>query len=98
MRLGTVTGTVTATVKSSALSGKTLMLVDITDAQGKTVDPAIVAIDTCGAGRGDRVLIAMGSAARQSKETSGLCIDAAIVAVVDTVDAVQQTTRLRGKK
>jgi len=98
MRIGKVTGTVTATIKAQGLTGKPLMLVDITDAHGKVVEPAIVAIDTCGAGRGDRVLISSGSAARQTPDTSGLAIDAAIVAVLEHIDTEKQTPRSRGKR
>ena len=99
MRLARITGNVTATVKADCLTGCSLLLADSVDAQGKLVDPGIVAVDTCGAGPGDLVLLAQGSAARQSKETSGLSVDATIIAVIDQVDvAAAKTQQSRGKK
>ena len=89
MRLARVTGTVTATIKPDSLSGKTLLLVETVDSAGKKKEPArqpaIVAVDTCGAGVGDLVLLAQGSAARVSAETSGAPVDCAAIAVVDAV-------------
>lgn len=86
MRLARVTGTVTATIKPDSLSGKTLLLVDLVDSTGKKKEPAIVAVDTCGAGVGDLVLLTQGSAARVSAETSGAPVDCAAIAVVDAVN------------
>lgn len=85
MRLATVTGTVTATTKDAALVGGTFLVVDITDAGDKVVSPGHVALDGCGAGVGDRVLIAEGSAARLVQGKSGMPIDTIIVAIVDDV-------------
>lgn len=78
MLLATVTGTVTATQKDAALSGKALLL-----CEGGAGE--FVAVDTVGAGVGDRVLVTTGSAARLPGQTIGAPVDATIVAVVDTV-------------
>lgn len=86
MRLARVTGTVTATVKQAPLTGSKLMVVDVIDGTGAVLVPAVVAVDTCGAGAGDTVLLAEGSAARLPAQLAGLPVDAAIVAVVDTID------------
>lgn len=85
MRLARVTGTVTATAKPASLSGRSLLLVDIVDSKGSTLETAVVAVDSCGAGKGDLVMLAQGSAARLSVDTSGAPIDCAVIAVVDTV-------------
>ncbi len=85
MRLGRVTGTVTATVKNAGLTGFKLMVVDYVDGAGKVLDPARAAADTCGAGVGDTVLIVEGSAARLPAQATGVPVDAAIVAIVDQI-------------
>ncbi len=85
MRLGIVTGTVTATTKDAQLVGSKLLLTDIVDESGKVLSAATVAIDTVGAGVGDRVLVAEGSAARLASGSSALPVDASIIAVVDDV-------------
>ncbi len=85
MKLGLITGTVTATVKEPQLTGLKLLLTDVIDANGKVLEPAIVAVDTCGAGIGDRVLIVSGSAARMPSAVAGVPIDNSIIAVVDDV-------------
>lgn len=78
MRRARVTGTVTATVKDPGLAGATLLLCQSESAE-------LVAVDTVGAGVGDEVLVAEGSAARLPAQTSGAPIDASIIAIVDTV-------------
>jgi len=85
MRLARVIGTVEATVKHPALSGKVMLVVDLLDDQGGIIDPANVAIDTCGAGVGDHVLVAQGSSARMPSDLSGAPVDAAVIAIVDRV-------------
>lgn len=85
MRLGVVKGTVTATAKDAQLVGSKLLVTDIVDTSGKVLTAATVAIDTVGAGVGDRVLVAEGSAARLAAGSSALPIDASIIAVIDHV-------------
>jgi len=85
MRLARVIGTVTATVKQPALTGGTLLLTDVLDGAGNVVVPAVIAIDTCGAGVGDDVMLVEGSAARLPASLAGVPVDAAIIAVVDQV-------------
>lgn len=93
MKLGLVTGTVTATTKDAQLVGSKLLLTDIVDAAGKVLTPSIVAIDTVGAGVGDQVLVAEGSAARLASSVSALPVDASIIAVVDDVATHQSKKR-----
>ena len=86
MKLARVTGTVTATAKDPQLTGLKLLVCDVVDGAGKVLEPATVAADTVGAGLGDQVLIATGSAARLPVQTTGVPIDAVITAIVDRVD------------
>jgi len=85
MRLATVTGTVTATAKDAQLTGFKLLVTDIVDASGTVLEAAVIAVDTCGAGVGDRVLITQGSAARLPAGSAGVPVDASIIAVVDQI-------------
>lgn len=83
MQLGKVIGTVTATAKAAPLTGQKLLIVDVVDAAGKVITPAVVAPDTVGAGKGDTVLLTHGSGARMAAGLSGAPIDLAIIAIVD---------------
>ena len=74
MKLGTVIGSVWATRKAGCLSGQTFLVVD-------TGKEDLVAADQVGAGPGDRVLLATGSAA--ARFCMDAPIDAAVVALVD---------------
>jgi ethanolamine utilization protein EutN len=85
MRLAMVTGTATATIKDASLTGKPLLIVDVVDGKGGVLEPALVAADTVGAGVGDRVLIASGSAARLPAGMASAPVDAAIIAIVEHV-------------
>jgi len=95
MKLGLVTGTVTATTKDAQLVGSKLLLTDIVDGSGKALSVATVAIDTVGAGVGDLVLIVEGSAARLAASSSALPVDASIIAVVDDVATTQVNKKSR---
>ncbi len=83
MLLGTVIGSVWATKKLQSLTGQTFLLV-IPEGEGVS-DTALVCADQAGAGPGDRVLVATGSAARIAAGSS-VPIDAAIVGIVDHVE------------
>ena len=85
MKLARVTGTVEATVKDPSLTGKKLLLTDLIDGEGKVAVPAFVAVDACGAGVGDQVLITFNGAARMPGPAAGAPVDATIIAVVDRV-------------
>ncbi len=85
MKLARVTGTVEASAKDPALTGSKLMLVDLIDGHGDVAVPAFVAVDTCGAGVGDQVLVTFNSAARMVADLATVPTDAAIIAVVDRV-------------
>lgn len=82
MRLCRVTGKVTGTMKDPGLQRVVLLLVTpIGDDSGVNT----VVADAVGAGVGDLVLVAEGSAARQAASLRGLPADAAAVMIVDEV-------------
>lgn len=85
MKLARVTGTVEATVKDPSLTGTKLLLTDLVDGKGDVAVPAFVAVDTCGAGVGDMVLLTFNDAARMPSKVAGAATDATIVAIVDRV-------------
>jgi ethanolamine utilization protein EutN len=97
MKLGRVTGTVEATVKDATLTGRKLLLVDLVDGADAVIDAAHVAVDSCGAGVGDQVLITFNSAARMPADTAGAPIDAAIIAIVDRVNVASPSTSRKRK-
>ena len=83
MKIARVTGSVTATVKDSKLSGVPLLLVDIEDGSGNVLEKSVVAANLCAAGPDDFVLLVQGSSARMPVAASGMPVDAAIIAIVD---------------
>lgn len=85
MLVGKVVGSVVATRKNENLLGNKFMLVKPLKDMSEKQD-TIVAIDHVGAGIGEIVLVATGSAARIGCDMANAPIDAAIVGIVD--DAV----------
>jgi microcompartment protein CcmK/EutM len=79
-----VIGQAVATVKTDSLRAVSLMLVRTADPTGAETGDPFVAVDTVGAGDGELVLVAQGSAAREAIRQPGP-IDAAIVAIVDSL-------------
>jgi microcompartment protein CcmK/EutM len=99
MQLAFVLGSVTATAKTESLLSHKLLVVQPQDPAGSDTGPAEVAVDTVGAGPGDRVLIVRGSAARQPPESRAAATDLTIVAIVDSVDlAPQASNRTRSTR
>ena len=80
MIIGKVVGTVISTRKDAALVGNKFLIVEPVEEMDES-KKKIVAIDNVGAGIGEIVLIATGSAARVNNEKAP--IDAAIVGIVD---------------
>ncbi|WP_121968954.1 EutN/CcmL family microcompartment protein [Leptolyngbya sp. BC1307] len=85
MRLAKVRGTVVSTVKDESLRGVKLLLVQLISESGNPQDDYEVAADVVGAGIGEWVLVARGSSARQQQRYSEKPVDAAIIAIIDTV-------------
>ena len=79
MQLCRVVGNTVSTVKAPGLADYKLLNVRPAKASGDE----IVAVDAVGAGVGDLVLVALGSAVRELEGLHGVAVDAAIVAIVD---------------
>jgi microcompartment protein CcmK/EutM len=96
MRLGRVCGNVVSTVKAAGLARYKLLVVRDVDAAAPLSEPdrggSYIAIDLIGAGDGDIVLVAHGSAARVDHGAGAVPTDAAIVAIVDSVLVGSTTT------
>lgn len=82
MLIGTVVGSVVSTRKSEKLIGNKFMVVELAQRMG-AAQSQIIATDNIGAGIGETVLIATGSAARIGCGQSEAPIDAAIVGIID---------------
>jgi microcompartment protein CcmK/EutM len=85
--LAKVVGTVVATRKDPRLVSSKLLVARPTDPRGKIDGGYLVAVDTVDAGVGETVLIVSGSSARMASGLKDCPVDAAIVGIVDTVDA-----------
>lgn len=82
MIIGKVTGSIVATRKNEKLVGCKLMVVDILESMNGG-NSRIIAIDNVGAGIGEVVMVAQGSAARIGCNLDNSPVDAAIVGIVD---------------
>ena len=65
------------------MEGFKFLLVQRLNAAGGAMEATVVAVDATGAGEGEVVLYATGSAARQTVETRDRPCDAVIMAIVD---------------
>ncbi len=87
MQIATVVGTVVATKKHASLVGAKLLLVQPQTPEGEPRGPVLLAIDSVGAGVGERVLVVIeGKAAGDALGRRGAPVDAAIVGIIDCVD------------
>lgn len=82
MIVGKVIGSIVSTRKNENLVGNKFMLVEPLEVIGNTAN-RIVAVDNIGAGIGEIVLVALGSAARIGCGMETSPVDAAIVVIVD---------------
>jgi ethanolamine utilization protein EutN len=81
-----VIGRAVASRKDAALEGAKLLVTVEATPDGRQLDDLHVVADTLGAGAGDLVLVAIGSAARLTTETRSQPLDALVVAIVETVE------------
>lgn len=82
MLIGKIVGSVVSTRKNDKLIGSKFMIVETCAQTGDT--KRIVAVDNVGAGIGELVLVATGSAARVGCDQERAPIDAAIVGIIDS--------------
>ena len=81
MIVGKVVGSVVATRKNERLLGCKFMIVE--PIENMNVNGRFIAVDNVGAGVGETVLVACGSAARIGCGHESAPIDAAIVGIID---------------
>ena len=88
-----VVGQAVSTAKDDGLRGLALLLVREAEPDGTLTDKALfAATNTVGAGDGELVLVARGSAARATQRTRDIPADAAIVAILDSLSVEGSVT------
>ena len=86
MQLARVIGTVVSTRKNDKLEGAKLLLVQPLTLDDTPRGLAVLAIDSVGAGVGEKVLVVLeGRAAGQALRKRAAPVDAAIIGIVDQV-------------
>ena len=86
MKLARVGGTVVQPIQHPSLAGHSLLLCDLLDLQGQASGGSVIALDTVGAGPGERVLLLdEGTSARQILGLKGGPIRTLVVGIVDEV-------------
>ena len=82
MLAGKVVGSIVATRKNDKLIGNKFMIVEVVERMRAT-EQQLIAVDNIGAGIGEYVLVAQGSAARIGCDMKDAPVDAAIVRIID---------------
>jgi len=91
MQIGRVVGTVVSTQKNRKLEGAKLMLVQPLTLDGEPRGVALLAIDSVGAGVGEKVLVVIeGKAAGDALGRKAAAVDAAIIGIIDAVECVDE--------
>lgn len=85
MQIAKVRGTVTSTQKEESLRGAKFLVVQLLDDEGQPLPSYEVATDSVGAGVDEWVLVSRGSSARQVLGSEQRPVDAAVIAIIDTV-------------
>jgi ethanolamine utilization protein EutN len=85
MKIGYVMGNIWCTRKEESLTGLKLMQVRMLKElhDDSQTGPVVVAVDTIGAGIGEKVLMVSGSSARKHAHLSDAPIDMLIVGIID---------------
>ena len=87
MQIGKVVGTVVATQKHKKLEGAKRLLVQPMGLDDQPRGAAVLAIDSVGAGVGEKVLLVIeGKAAGDALGKKGAAVDAAIIGIIDEVE------------
>ena len=82
MIAGKVVGSIVATRENDKLVGNKFMIVELVGSMSGEAKQ-LIAIDNIGAGIGEYVLVAQGSAARVGCDLKDAPVDAAIVGIID---------------
>jgi microcompartment protein CcmK/EutM len=87
MQIARVVGTVVATQKHRKFEGAKLLLVQPVTLDDQPRGPALLAVDSVGAGVHEKVLVVIeGRAAGEALGRKAAPVDAAIVGIIDAVD------------
>ncbi|AQP47460.1 ethanolamine utilization protein EutN [Tessaracoccus aquimaris] len=92
MRIARVIGSAVSTIKVDSLRGSKLLIVSNATVDDELYGEPYVAADAIGAGEGELVLVAEGSAGRHTDLTAGAPVDAVIFAILDSLEADGRTT------
>jgi ethanolamine utilization protein EutN len=91
VQIGTIVGTVVSTQKHAKLHGAKLLLVQPELPDGTARGNVVLAIDSVGAGVGERVLFVIeGKAAGDALGRKGAPVDAAIIGIVDELQKTEE--------
>ncbi len=91
MQIAQVVGTVVSTQKHPKLAGAKLLLVQPQTPDGTPRGPTLLAIDSVGAGVGERVLLVIeGKAAGDALGKKAAPVDAAIIGIIDCVTTEEE--------
>ena len=82
MVMGKVVGTIVSTRKNENIVGSKIFEIRLIE-NGQETDRYIVAIDSVGAGIGEKVLVTTGSSARLALLNPNTPVDAVVVGIVD---------------
>jgi microcompartment protein CcmK/EutM len=89
MQIARVVGTVVSTQKNRKLEGAKLLLVQPLDLDETPRGTELIAIDSVGAGVGEKVLVVIeGKAAGDALGKKAAAVDAAIIGIIDAVTTV----------
>ena len=91
MLLAKIVGNVVATQKDEGMNGFKLLIAQSLDLQMNLTSSYIVACDAVGAGLGEVVIVVQGSSARLTDQTRNKPVDAAIIAIVDSVKIAEKS-------
>jgi carbon dioxide concentrating mechanism protein CcmL len=86
MQIARVLGTIVSTQKEPSLTGVKFLLLQILDQEGQPLPEYEVAADSIGAGIDEWVLVSRGSAARQIPRGEQRPVDAAVIALIDSIN------------
>jgi ethanolamine utilization protein EutN len=90
MHIARVVGTLVATQKHHKLHATKLLLVQPLTPQGEERGAPVLAIDSVGAGIGERVVVVIeGKAAGQALGRKAAPVDAAVVGIIDHIDLAE---------
>jgi ethanolamine utilization protein EutN len=93
MQLGLVIGTVVCTIKNPSLLGQKLLVVQPIDRHGREKGRALVALDSVGAGVGERIYWCRGKEASFPFLPDEVPTEATIVGIVDEVNLPTSSSR-----